>query len=71
MEGQGHVECTVRCRVKGVTGTQVIDDAVTVTPMIQQYNSFMGKVDKSDQFLMYHCVLSQTICYWKVHFTPD
>ena len=64
----GHLECTVRCRVQGVTGTQVIDDAVTVTPMIQQYNRFTGKVDKSDQFISYHCVLSQTICYWKSPF---
>jgi len=28
----------------------------------------MGGVDKSDQFMSYHCVLRQTIYYWKTLF---
>ena len=35
---------------------------------IEQYNRFMGGVDKSDQYLAYHNVLRKTVQYWKTLF---
>ena len=35
---------------------------------IEQYNRFMGGVDKSDQYLAYHNVLRKTVRYWKTLF---
>ena len=32
---------------------------------IEQYNRFMGGVDKSDQYLAHHNVLRKTVRYWK------
>lgn len=36
--------------------------------MIEKYNTYMGGVDKSDQYLAYHNVLRKTVCYWKTLF---
>lgn len=58
----GQLDGTVRCRVKDTTVTQTKD--VAVPTMVKQYE-FMGEVDKSNQFMSYHCVLRQTIRYWK------
>ena len=62
----GHTEGTVRRRVKTDNGTEVL--AVAIPVMIQQYNEFMGGVDKSDQLISYHHILRQTIRYWKTLF---
>ena len=35
---------------------------------IQQYNCFMGGVEKSDQYIQYHRILRQTKKYWKTLF---
>ena len=35
---------------------------------IEQYNQFMGGVDKPDQYLAYHNVLHKTVRYWKTLF---
>ena len=36
--------------------------------MLQNYNKYMGGVDKSDQFISYHKVLRKTVKYWKTTF---
>jgi len=35
---------------------------------IEQYNRFMGGIDKSEQYLAYHNVLHKTVRYWKTLF---
>ena len=32
---------------------------------IEKYNCYMGRVDKSDQYLSYHNVLRKTVRYWQ------
>ena len=36
--------------------------------IIENYNKFMGGVDKSDQYLQYHSSFRRTIRYWKTLF---
>ena len=36
--------------------------------MVENYNAYMGGVDKSDQFLAYHNVPRKTLRYWKTLF---
>jgi hypothetical protein len=41
---------------------------VPVPIIIEQYNKFMGGIDKSDQYLQYHSSLRRTIRSWKTLF---
>ena len=56
-----------RRRVKESTGNSHTTD-VPIPVSIQQYNRFMGGVDKSDQYLSYHNVNRKTDKYWKTPF---
>ena len=63
----GHSNGTVKRRVKESTGNSHTMD-VPIPMSIQQYNRFMGGVDKSDQYLSYHNVNRKTDKYWKTPF---
>ena len=64
----GHSTSTIKRRVKDpVSGHhQVVH--VPIPSAVENYNRFMGGVDKSDQFISYNRVLRKTIRYWKTMF---
>ena len=62
----GHGEEYVERRVKGKEGMTRIQILCPV--VIQEYNKYMGGVDKSDQYMAYHNVLRRTVRFWKTSF---
>ena len=60
--GEEYVERRVKCK-EGVTHIQILCPGV-----IQEYNKYMGGVDKSDQYMAYHNVLRRTVRFWKTSF---
>ena len=62
----GHGEEYVERQVKGKEGVTRIQILCPV--VIQEYNKYMGGVDKSDQYMAYHNVLRRTVRFWKTHF---
>ena len=63
----GHSSSTVKRRVKVSTGVSHTQD-VSIPIAVQMYNSYMGGVDKSDQYISYNRVLRKTVRYWKTFF---
>ena len=41
---------------------------VPIPIAVQKYNSYMGGVDKSDQFISYNRISRKTVWYWKTFF---
>ena len=64
----GHSISTVRRKVKNPSDGTCQVQQVATPIMIENYNKFMGSVDKSDQLLSYHNTLRRTVCYWKMLF---
>ena len=64
----GHSNSTIRRRVKNPQSgaSEVVD--VPIPAAINNYNRYMGGVDKSDQFLSYNRLLQKTVRYWKTMF---
>ena len=61
----GHSISTVKRRVKNTsTGLSQTQD-VPIPVAIEKYNSYMGGVDKSDQYISYNQILRKTVRYWK------
>ena len=61
----GHSISTVKRRVKNTsTGLSQTQD-VPIPVAIEKYNSYMGGVDKSDQYISYNRILRKTVRYWK------
>lgn len=64
----GHAINTVS-RKKVARKTGAVETFQILRPIIiEQYNSYMGGVDKSDQLISYHNVLRKTLRYWKTLF---
>lgn len=64
----GHQEGNTKRKMKDpVTGNFVSRD-VPQPAVVKAYNAFMGGVDKSDQYIAYHCLARKTACYWKTLF---
>ena len=63
----GHSNSTIQRKCKSPAGTFEIKD-VTIPIMVEQYNRYMGGVDKSDQLLQYHSSLRRATRYWKTLF---
>ena len=55
----GHGEEFAEWRVKGKEGVTHIQILCPV--IIHEYNRYMGGVDKSDQYMTYHNVLTRTV----------
>ena len=64
----GHSESTVVRRVKDRASGICSAQDVPCPLMLAKYNQSMGGVDKSGQYISYHCVLRRTIKYWKTIF---
>lgn len=64
----GHSKSTVSRRVKDPVTQVTTSKDVPCPLMMEKYNKSMGGVDKSDQFISYHSVLTQTVNYWKTCF---
>ena len=62
-----HSEIMVSRSCTGADGKRMTTEIPRPIP-IEQYNRFMGGVDKSDQYLAYHNVLRKTVRYWKTLF---
>jgi hypothetical protein len=61
----GHSSTTVKRRVKNtITGSSETQD-VPIPIAVEKYNSYMGGVDKSDQYISYNRILRKTVRYWK------
>ena len=64
----GHSVNTISRKGKNpVTGLHEVCQ-IKVPMIIENYNKYMGGVDKSDQFLRYHSSLRRTTRYWKTLF---
>ena len=50
----------VKSTATGLSQTQDVS-----IPIAVEYNSYMGGVDKSDQYISYSRILRKTVCYWK------
>jgi hypothetical protein len=64
----GHAVNTINRKCKDRTTGVCSVQQVTIPLMIEQYNKYMGGVDKSDQLLRYHSSLRRTTRYWKTLF---
>ena len=64
----GHSESTVKRRVKDPVTSEVSKKDVPCPVMLVKYNTYMGGVDKSDQYISYHNVIRKTVKYWKTCF---
>ena len=64
----GHSNSTIKRRVKNPQSgaSEVVD--VPIPAAVNNYNQYMGGVDKSDQFLSYNRLLRKTVWYWKTMF---
>jgi len=62
----GHSSTLATWRTKAGGKSQRIQ--IPCSTVITNYNSHMGGVDKSDQFLAYHNVLRKTVRFWKTLF---
>ena len=64
----GHSTNTIKRRIKDqVSGfSEVVN--VTIPEAVEGYNTYMGGVDKSDQFISYNRILRKTVRYWKTMF---
>ena len=66
----GHSSTTVKRRVKNtITGSSETQD-VPIPIAVEKYNSYMGGVDKSDQYISYNRILRKTVHYWKTFLYP-
>ena len=64
----GHSINTIKRRIKDqVSGfSEVVN--VTIPEAVEGYNTYMGGVDKTDQFICYNRILRKTVRYWKTMF---
>ena len=60
-----HQSDTKVTRKVGSSVSTMVQQEIFWPLIIEKYNKFMGRVDKSDQFLAYHNVLRKTVHYWK------
>ena len=64
----GHQSDTKVTRKVGSSASTAAWQEIFRPLIIQNYNQFMGGVDKSDEFLAYHNILRKTVRYWKTLF---
>ena len=61
----GHADGTVKRKSKDPTTGSLRNDDVPIPSTVKEHNKYMGGVDISDQYILYHQILRQTKRYWK------